>query len=323
MYYDMVYHITVGRWRLSLLDSVEIYKSVDILADTATVVLPGAAYNRALNIEDKLKVGDKVAIRLGYNNLNDSRQSRTEFEGWLQKIATDDGSITLTCEDDIYLARKSVEDKQFAKTTVKTIAEYVCRQVGGLTVNCTYDFRYDKFVIHKATGYDVLKKLQDEIKANIYIKDNVLHIHPAYIEIFGKVAHDFFKNIETSSLQYKRAEDRKYEVEVEGIQTDGTRVSVKVGTPGGDKRSVKIYGVSDKAMLKKRGKEELKYLVYDGYEGSITGWLLPYAEPGFSVLLKDADYEYKEGRYYAVSVKTRFNSDGGSREIELGPKLSN
>lgn len=313
----MTYDIRIGKYKLSLLESVEIHKSVDLLADTAVIVLPGAAYNQALKIEEQLTRGDKVVIQLGYND-----DLRTEFTGYLQNISTDDGSITLTCEDDIYLTRKAISDKQFTNAGLKVIADYVCQQVGGLTVNCDYDFRYDKFVISSATGFDVLRKLQEETAANIYIKENVLHIHPPYIENFGRVKYDFSRNIEQSAMQYKDAEDRKYQVEVEGILKDGTRVSVVVGTPGGDKRSVKVYGVYDKEVLKMRGESELKYIVYTGYEGDITTWLIPYVEQGYSAHIHDADYEYKDGWYYVVSVTTSFSENGASRKVELGHKIS-
>ena len=64
--YTMAYDITVGDYQLGMLDKVEIHKSVELLADTATITPPGAEYNTALQIEDKLKRGDKVCIRFGY-----------------------------------------------------------------------------------------------------------------------------------------------------------------------------------------------------------------------------------------------------------------
>ena len=63
----MIYRVTVGRYRLSLLDEVEIHKSVDLLADTAVIRLPGAVYNRAMNIEDRIARGDKVLIQRAVN----------------------------------------------------------------------------------------------------------------------------------------------------------------------------------------------------------------------------------------------------------------
>jgi hypothetical protein len=318
--FNMMFDIQVGKYRLALLHSAEVHKSVDLLADTCSIVLPGTAYSQALRIEEQIKRGDAVTVKFGYDDIS---SAKPEFEGFLQNISTDGGSITLTCEDGIFLTRKAVGDTVFSSVEIKEIAEYVCSETGsGLTVVCDYGFRYDRFTVNSATGFDVLKKLQDETKANIYVKGGELHMHPAYIENFGHVKYDFSKNIEKSDLHYRSAEDRKYRVDVEGIDADGRRVTVTAGTAGGDRRSVKIYGVSDVEMLKRRGEEELKYLVFTGYEGSITAWLIPYVEPGYSATVRDAEYEYKDGTYYVVAVTTTFDENGGVRKIELGRKLS-
>jgi len=314
--YQIDWHITIGGYKLLMLDSCDVHCSVDLLADTATIKLPASNLNKKLDVESKVKLGDIVVVQFGYDE-----RIETEFEGYVQRIATDDGSITLTCEDGIYLTRKPIADKAFKASTVKEVAEYIAAQVGGLSVVCDYTFTYDKFIISRATGYDVLKKLQDETKANIYMQGTVLHIHPAYLEKGGEVKYDFARNIEKSSLVYKRADERKYEVEVEGIAKDGSRVTKVVGTPGGDKRTIKMYGVSDIAALQARGEEELKRLSYDGYEGSFTAWLLPVCRPTYTAILKDADYPEKDGQYYVNAVTTSISSGGGVRKIQLSKRL--
>ncbi len=314
--YLIGWHITLGSYKLMLLDSVEIHSSVDLLADTATIKLPAMNLNKSLGVESKLKIGDPVVICAGYDE-----NLETEFEGFIQRIASDDGSITLQCEDGIFSFRKPIKDKAFTASTIKDIATYLAQEIGGYSVNCDYDFTYDKFVISRATAYDVLKKLQEESKANIYIQGTVLHIHPAYIEKFGDVYYDFTRNIEKSNLTYKRADERKYEVEVEGIDKDGKRVVEVIGTPGGDKRSIKLHGVSDPATLKARGEEELKRISYNGYEGSLTCWLVPICRPGFTAKIIDDEYPEKDGSYYVVAVTTKISSAGGVRNVQLGRRI--
>lgn len=313
----MVYDIQIGNYKLGLLQSVDIHKSVDLLADTAVVIVPGVVYNQSLDIEEKVKVGDPVIVKLGYDD-----NLVTEFEGYLQRIDTDDNSIIFNLEDGIYLTRKPVKDKQFSKTTVKEIVEYCLSEIGMKELDCTYNITYEKFVIKNANAYDVLKKLQDDTKANIYMKGNQLNIHPAYVEKGGDVYFDFAVNVEKSDLKYRSKDDRKFEIVVEGIGLDGKKKTVTVGTTGGEKRTVKVFNVMDDAALKQRGMEEMKYLVYDGYEGSITGWLIPYVEPTYSAHVYDKEYEYKTGSYYVVSVTTTFDESGGVRKVELGRKLT-
>lgn len=313
----MVYNIQIGNYRLGLLELVEIHKSVDLLADTAKIVVPGVVYNQSLDIENKVKVGDAVTIKLGYDD-----KLVTEFEGFLKRIDTDDSSLTFNCEDGIYQTRKPVADKQFTNVSVKEISQYILSEIGMQKLNCTYDITFEKFVIKDANAFDVLNKIQEDTNANIYMKGDELNIHPAYVEKGGDVYYDFAINIEKSDLKYRNADDRKFEIAVEGIGLDGKKKRVTVGTTGGQKRTVHVSSPMSEADLKKRGLEAMKYLTYDGYEGSITGWLIPYVEPTYSAHIHDKEYEFKNGSYYVVSVTTTFSENGGVRKVELGRKLT-
>lgn len=315
----MSWNIRIGGFRLKMVEKVSIKRSVELLSDTATITLPGTVFNKAINIEDKIKVGDDVEIKLGYND-----NLKEEFKGYLKAIKTDGGSLTLELEDDIYLFRKSVKDEEMKDASVKSILENICSQVGGFSVSCDYDFSYDKFVINNATGYDVLKKIQDEASPNIYLKDKVLHVHPQYAEIFGEARYDFSRNIERdgTDLKYKSEDERKLLVVVEGTDETGATVSVEKGTTGGDKMTLKLPGVSSKSSLEQKAQSVLDQKVYTGYEGSFQSWLIPYVDAGYKVSITDPDYEIKDGTYYVISVETTFSKDGGVRKITLGKKIS-
>ena len=312
----MDWQITVGNYRVAMVDSIEIHKSVDLLADTAKVVLPGSAYNKAFRIEQQIRRGDRINIKLGYNS-----DLVSEFDGYLLSIDSDDGSLTFNCEDDLFLLRKAVPDKEFKNVTIKTVADYLISSIGvKLKVVCTLSIDYEKFVISKATGYDVLKKIQEETKGNIYLKNGELHIHPPYIEKSGNVDYSFQHNIESSDLKYVRKEDKNIEVIVKSTGKDGKKKEVRFGTTGGDQTVVDGYGLTE-ASMKKRAEIEFNLRLFDGYEGSITSWLIPYVEPAYSAKIVDEDYEYKDGIYYVNSVTTAFDANGGSRKVEMGKKL--
>lgn len=314
----MDWDITIGKYSLQMLDAVKIRRSVEQLADTAEIVLPGLRFGKALEVEDRIARGDRVMIRLGYDGTLEA-----EFAGYLQNISINGGNITLECEDELFNFRVSIPDRELVNVSLRQLVRHVADAVGGgYSVDCDYDFKYDKFVIQNATGFDVLNKVQEETLANIYLKEQTLHIHPAYTGVGQTVAYDFAANIETDDLTWMRADERRYEVHVEGIAKDGKRVEATVGTTGGDRRSVKVYGVTDPETLKRRGGEELKRLVYNGYEGSITGWLKPYVDAGWSAEIRDEDYPERKGKYFVSAVETEFSNAGGVRKIELGAKLS-
>ena len=305
-------------FELGLLESIEINCDVDNLADTATIVLPESVMNNVWELDQKIKRGSEVIIQLGYND-----DLQTEFTGYVQRI-TNDGSLIIHCEDSLFLFRVAVPDKEFKNVTLKQIAEYLVQNVDpSFTVNCDYGITYEKFTIHQATAFDVLKKLQDETKGNIYFdnQNKVLHIHPAYVEIGSKVNYSFHVNIESSSMEFKRKEDKKVEITVESTDTKGKVKSVTVGTTGGDKTTLKVGAMSE-ADMKKVAESALQKQMYDGYEGTFNGWLIPKVKPTDSAHIEDLDYEYKTGSYYVKAVTTKFSRSGGSRTVKLGIQLN-
>ena len=313
----MRYDIQIGSYKLGMLDKVEVHKSVEQLADTAVITLPASQYSNALQIEDKLKRGDGVVIKFGYEETG----MEVEFEGWLQRISTDGGNIKLHCEDDLFLFRKEMPNEVLKKVTLEDLLKKVINRCGiAVVLDCTYSWTYEKFVINNATGYDVLKKIQEECGADIYLDDK-LHVHPPGEKMGEERFYDLALNVEKEDLTYRRAEDKKVKVVVKALLPDGKVKEVEAGSTGGEKIEVKCP-TSDDASMKARGELEVKRRTFDGYEGSITGWLIPMCRPADSATLRDKDYPYKDGTYFVTSVATEFGKEGGSRKIDLGFRLS-
>lgn len=316
--FTLGYDIRLGDFRLGMLDKVEIHRSVELLADTATIVLPGAEYNKALEVESLIKRGDPVSITIGYEETG----LREEFRGWIQRISTDDGSITIECEDDLYKFRKSIPNEELKQVTLETLLKKVISGIGeSFKLDCTYSWTYEKFVINTATGYDVLKKVQEESGADIYLADDTLHVHAPAEAVGNDVYYDFAQNVEECDLTYRTAEDRKVQVVVKATMPDGTVKEIETGSTGGDKVEIRC-ATSDEASMRQRGQTEVKRLSFDGYEGNITTWLIPYCKPGDTAELRDEDYPEKDGRYFVQAVTTEFSRDGGKRTVELGFRLS-
>ena len=316
--YTLDFEVKIGEFYLGMVDSITIHKSVELLADTCEIVLPAARLNKALEIEEQIKRGDEVSVSIGYKEVG----IKEEFKGYLQRISTDGGSIKLFCEDDLFQFRKDLPNEELKKISLSDLLSKVVKGIGkNYKVNCSYTWVYDKFVIRDATGYDVLKKVQEECGADIYLKDGVLHIHPPG-EVIGKERfYDFAVNIEEAELSFKRAEDKKVKVVVKAIMPDGKVKEIEVGSTGGEKVEVKCHA-SDTASMKARGEAEVKRRTFDGYDGSITTWLIPECKPGDTASIHDGDYTYKDGTYFVRSVTTDFSEGGGKRKVELGYRLS-
>lgn len=314
----MDFDIRIGNYRLKMVDAVKVSHSVEQLSDTATITLPAMVEGAALKVEDRLSVGDAVSIDLGYDG-----SLQTEFKGYLKAINTDGGNLTLECEDAIYLFDQKVKDEEHKSITMKALLEKVVQQVDPtITVETEFDFKWDKFTIYHATARDVLSKVHDETKANIWFDGRTLHVQPQYAQASGRtVVFDFSRNIETSSLKYRKASDRKVEVTVELTASDGTKKEVKYGSTGGKSVKRTASGISE-GTARKMAENEYNLWCFDGYEGSFTGWLVPYVAPGDSVRLRDADYPAKEGVYYVTGTEITFSKEGGKRTVKLGRRLS-
>nr|DAX95911.1 MAG TPA: tail protein [Caudoviricetes sp.] len=316
--YTLDFEVKIGEFYLGMVDSITIHKSVELLADTCEIVLPAARLNKALEVEEQIKRGDEVSVSIGYKEVG----IKEEFKGYLQRISTDGGSIKLFCEDDLFQFRKDLPNEELKKISLSDLLSKVVKGIGkNYKIDCSYTWVYDKFVIRDATGYDVLKKVQEECGADIYLKDGVLHIHPPG-EVVGKERfYDFAVNIEEAELSFKRAEDKKVKVVVKAIMPDGKVKEIEVGSTGGEKVEVKCHA-SDTASMKARGEAEVKRRTFDGYDGSITTWLIPECNPGDTASIHDGDYTYKDGTYFVRSVTTEFSEGGGKRKVELGYRLS-
>ena len=122
---NMNFHIEIGNYQLMMVDSVKIKTSVEQLSDTATILLPGSVFNKYLEVESKIARGDKVLIKLGYDD-----NLVTEFEGYIESISTDDGAITLNCEDELFNYRVSLADVVLINKTAKAKGIFPLHRAG-------------------------------------------------------------------------------------------------------------------------------------------------------------------------------------------------
>lgn len=316
---NMNYDIQLGKYKVAHLLSCEVRKSAGKLSDTATIKLTGMAYGKALAVESKIKRGDEVNIRLGYNE-----NLQQEFQGFISSITTDN-TIVIECEDGMFLMRKPVSNKQYKQIEAAAVVEDVAGQIGGFSVvkgAGVSDVKYDKFTISNATAYEVFEKIKSDTGLHIFVKGKTLHIHLKYTYKEGEVTFDFSHNVESSTLKYISAPDKKVQVEAVGIDRANKKTAVVVGTAGGDKITVHRYNISDRAALQAIALEEEKKHRYTGYEGDLTTWLFPYCTYGYSATVRDTDYPNRQGTYYVEAVTTAFSSGGGKRKTTLAVQLA-
>lgn len=313
---SMEFDIRIGQYALRALESVTVRRSVETLADTAEITLPAVAAGRTQEVRSKVRESDPVVIRLGYD-----RVLPVEFEGCVSRIAAEGSSVRIACEDALSALRCPVRDAVLEGVTVREVLEHVLREAGHFRLACDYDFRYDRFTLYRTTAYDVVRQVRQETRADIYLRQGTLHVHPQQTPVGRQVIYDFARNIERSELRYGAAEQRPLLATVEGTDAAGRTIRAERGTAGGDTFTLRLPGVSDPAALAQRAAEELSARRGAGYAGSFTAWLVPQAEPGDRAVVRDAAHADRTGSYFIAAVETTFNAEGGRRKITLGRKL--
>lgn len=315
--YLLNWDIRIGKYKVQTLKEVKVKTSVLNLSDTATIEMPGQYLNTWRMIEGKVKTGDEVTIKLGYNN-----DLETEFTGYLKRISRDNNSLVLECEDALYLMDKTVEDMEYKSITLKELLRKIVTQVDSeITVECDYDLTYEKMVVFKSTVLDVLKKIHSDTKANIWFEGKTLHLHPVYQQLKGDktVIYDTEVNVQNNELKWKDKADKKVMVEVKFAKPNGELSKQEYGVSGGEKVT-RYVDSSNENDLKKAAENEYNLWNYSGYEGSFTGWLIPVVKAGGSVRLRDKKRK-ADGTYYVTGVEIEFGQNGAKRKVTLGRKL--
>ena len=313
--HDIVFDNNGQKFKLKLLNEVKIKHSVENLVDTASIVLPESVMNNVLHLEEKINRGTKVSIKLGYD-----KKFQEEFTGFIKEINNNNGTLNIECEDALYLFHVSVPNKQFKPAPVKDVLQYLIDNVDSsfkLVMDADYGITYEKYTIYNAEAYDVLKKIQSELKANIYFdtSNKELHFHAPYKQSKGKVTYDLSQNVESSKLEYKTQINNKIEVVIQSTMTDGTIKEVSVGTQGGKKITMKVGAMSEGDM-KKLAQNVFDEQNSDRYEGTIDTWLIPFCEPTVSARLIDPD----AGNLELPDVRLRATLNDGDDQLLITPK---
>ena len=326
----MTHEIRIDGVVFPLITSVSVKMDVGQLVNTATIELPATAFKRRLAQVSNIRRGQRVEIRLGYDGKNN-----LEFDGYVNRRTDKDNGLSVECEDAMFLFRQTtMKNQEFAEPSMKQLLEKVVQEVNKngdspkITISTNMNYKYEKFVFQNASAFDVLKKIQEETKAHIYLDtDNVLHVEPQYIEKASRtVRYSFQQNIcrDGLSLTWKDTKENPLIVEVEGsgkVNGKMAKEIVTAGETGGDRIKEKIRGITDRKTLQGIADDMYNARNYTGFEGSFEGWLIPCITAGDFAEITDDEDESRNGKYYVKSVETTFDSGGGKRKINLGHRV--
>lgn len=318
--------IEIANYTFTMVHDVSIVKSVDLLSDTAEIKLPMSALfgNKEVGferqqLEQVFKAGDPVKITLGYKDVIEN----VEFEGYVRWLKPNSPTVTIECEDSIYLIRQKQINHNFGKTTLTSVLQHI---IDGTGVDLAADIpevNFDKFVLKNVNGAQALEKIKEEYGLSVYIDDNgkLFAGLRQTKNTIDEQLYDIYKNVVSHDLKFRRAEDVRISLKVVGVLKDNTKIEVIVGDTTGEQRTIYKYNISNKAQLKSIGEAELSDMKYTGYEGNITSFLDPYISRGWKGTINDKNYTERTGSYFVPKVTTTFGTGGARRKIEIGTKL--
>lgn len=316
--------VEIGNYIFNSIHEVEITKTVEELVDTAVIKMPlrfkirDAEDNQPKFTEEVIKASDPVKITLGY----EGKYEGVEFIGYVARVKTKI-PLEIHCEDAMYLLRRKNITKKWGKTTMKEILEEV---VSGTPIKLSKRIPHvplEKYIIKEANGTQVLQSLKDNLAMTVFLEDDgTLYCGLQQATNIGqRVIYDLNYNLVENNLEFKTAEDKKIKIKYTYIDKKNNKKSYEFGDKDGELRTYHTSIVSDEKKLEEMSKAELKKLKYDGFEGDVTTFLIPYVTRGMAAEVRDAEHKNREGNYFIKAVVTTFGTDGARRKATFSNKL--
>jgi len=315
--------LKIGDFTFRSVTDVEIIKSVEDLVDTAMIKMP-AKFTIRQNGEKKyteeaIKVGDKITITLGY----EGKYEGVEFRGFVVSVGSKI-PLEIKCEDAMWLLRRKNINRAFnKKTSLKEILQEV---VSGTEIKLSDkipNMDIDKFIIQNANGAQVLQKLKEDYPVSAYLDDEgKLYVGLQQLNNIGQeVIYDLNYNIAENNLEYKSADQKKVKVRYQCRDKANKLIKVELGDDGGEVKEMDLPNVNNEKLLRELAEAALKSAKYDGFEGSVKSFLIPFATRGMAAVIKDKEHKNREGKYFIKKVVTSFGTDGARREATISNKL--
>lgn len=322
----MTADIILGSFKPVKPNAVKWTRSIDSYSDTATVRLPAIAKMKRdgdeyKNVQTGLQFteGMKAEVYCGYDGNNALR-----FKGFIRRVNFS-VPLEIECEGYSYLLRKKEGyTKSYGSTTVKEILNDLVAGTDILLSDMIPDIQLKNIYFKNVKGTDVLEYLKDKCLLTLYFNHETLYCGLRMTEVKATIKHRLNWNvIKDSELKFEQNRElATVNIQVEKRTKDGTKKKAKDGVKDGSVKVLKVRHIDDEVLLKKIAEEERQKLLFKGYEGSITGFLVPVAEPGMATRIDDVRYPERNGTYFIESVNGEFSVAGGRQKINIGALLS-
>ena len=330
--FTLTSNISIGSLQLSSVQDVHIRKSMYSLSDTATIVIPASARlkvpSEMMNTDSMpsatlFNEGDKVQIALGYDSNN-----QTEFTGFVKSVQFTT-PCEVVCEGYSYLlgAQKLFTYSKEGVSTIKEILQLITAgtEIEVATTAPEINITLYDYEVRGKSGKEILEQLKKQTGLLFYFDGNVLHTGVTYRnDIPGEVIYKLgYNTLEEQQLKYRSAEHTALRLLISYKDLTGRTQYTVTGSSGSQVKEIRLNkGVyTDMALLQAQAKAYIYKYLYPGYEGRITSFLLPIAQPGQAASIQDEVFPERSGLFLIESTEVLFGQQGARRIITPGFNL--
>lgn len=314
--YRLTCELKVGRFLFDSVVEVETASSWDELTDTCIITIPRKlnwlGKNIAWGNDALFRKGDAVTVDLGYDDDN-----VTVFQGYLNNL-TADTPVLLDCQDAAWLLKQTTVTMSWRSVTLTELLRAV------VPVELPFhapDVSLGPFRITNASPAQVLAELRKSYFLKSFVRNGELYVGLAYWPMLQRTHRlAMERNVVQHNLEYRRQEDMKIRLKMISISSNGARLEYETGDAEGEQRTMYYHSLSV-ADMKAIADAEMARLRYEGYRGDITIYGIPQVNHGDVVVIADASYPEREGRYLVKKVMSTFGSGGYRQILTLAEKV--
>jgi len=210
-------------------------------------------------------------------------------------------------------------NKSYASVTVKQLLTDLCAGTEIILSSEMPEIPLTNVRFKNATGIQVLEWLQKECHLAVYFNFNEIYVGTQ----FGKkgntvklrlgwntIKEDDFKQRIVDKNVRVVIHEKNEKGEVKKTKSDAAKYS--------NEKELKIKAGIPADLLKQIANRLQTKKNYNGYEGSITTFLIPATNKGDVAEIDGYKYPDKSGRFFVESVEGEFGPGGGRQKIQLG-----
>lgn len=299
--------VIIGNITLAHISNVTIESSTKELSEICVIHLPKNTKLQDTDLLNLIGRGDRVEVWLGYNT-----DLRKEFEGYVTKVEPSIPFV-IHCENSAYLLKQATVSQSWRSPHLSEIIDTIT--LGKAEVA---DVQFGAFRINQASPYKVIEGLREKFGIQSFFKNSVLYVGTVPPPQTAK--YDFQQNIVSHNLTWKTKDEFNFGVKAVSVLPNNEIHEYTAGSNSGSVKTVTYYNLS-KAELKRRADVLLQQQSYDGYDGEITTFGLPYIQHADIAELRDNEYPTRSGSYQIEKTTVSFGQSGFRRTLKLGQRI--